>query len=57
VLTAVPAEAATDLAGKTLLRRPLTGVNSYDEAATAFGAAWRENTGCQVDVYRRSRTA
>jgi hypothetical protein len=55
VLTEVPAEAAADLAAKTLLRRPLAGVNSYDEAATAFGAAWRESTGCQVDVHRRMR--
>ena len=55
VLTEVPAGAAADLAAKTLQRRPLAGVNSYDEAATAFGAAWRESTGCRVDVHRRMR--
>jgi GNAT superfamily N-acetyltransferase len=55
LLTAVPAGAAADLAGKTLNGRPVIGVNSYGETAAAFAAAWRERTGCQVDVHRRMR--
>ncbi len=55
LLTAVPPEAAAELAAKTLNGRPLPGVNSYDEAATAFAAAWRDGTGCWVNVYRRMR--
>ena len=55
LLTAVPAEAAADLAARTLNGRPVIGVNSYGETAAAFAAAWRERTGCQVDVHRRMR--
>jgi len=55
LVTAVPAEAAADLAAKTLNGRPVIGVNSYGETAAAFAAAWQERTGCQVDVHRRIR--
>jgi GNAT superfamily N-acetyltransferase len=55
LLSAVPPAAAADLAAKTLAGRPLPGVNSYDEAATAFAAAWRDATGCRVGVHRRMR--
>ena len=55
LLTAVPAEAAADLAAKTLNGRPIAGVNSYEEPARAFAAAWRERTAGQVDVHRRMR--
>jgi hypothetical protein len=55
LVTSVPAEAAADLAAKTLAGRPVVGVNSYDETAAAFAAAWRERTGCRVDVHRRMR--
>jgi ribosomal protein S18 acetylase RimI-like enzyme len=55
LVTAVPGEAAADLAAKTLDGRPVIGVNSYDETAAAFAAAWRARTGCQVDVHRRMR--
>ena len=55
LVTAVPAEAAADLAATTLAGRPVAGVNSYEETAAAFAAAWRERTGCRVDVYRRMR--
>jgi len=55
LVTAVPAEAAADLAATTLAGRPVAGVNSYEETAAAFAAAWRERTGCRVDVHRRMR--
>ena len=55
LLTGVPPEAAADLAAKTLNGRPIAGVNSYEEPAQAFAAAWRERTQCQVDVHRRMR--
>jgi GNAT superfamily N-acetyltransferase len=55
LLTAVPPEAAADLAAKTLTGRSVPGVNSYEKTATAFAAAWRERTGCRVDVGRRTR--
>ena len=55
LVTAVPAEAAADLAATTLAGRPVAGVNSYEETAAAFAAAWRERTGCRIDVYRRMR--
>jgi len=55
LLSAVPAQAAADLAASTLAGRPIAGVNSYAEAATAFAAAWRERTSCQVDLHRRNR--
>ena len=55
LVTAIPAEAAADLAAKTLNGRPVIGVNSYGETAAAFAAAWQERTGCQVDVHRRIR--
>jgi RimJ/RimL family protein N-acetyltransferase len=55
LLTALPAAVAADLAAQTLAGRPLTGVNAYPEAAKAFGAAWREQTGGRVAVHRRMR--
>lgn len=55
VLSAVPAAAAAELAGKTLADRPLTGINGYPEAAAAFGSAWRDGTGGLVEVHRRMR--
>ena len=55
LLTAVHAEAAADLAARTLGGRPIAGVNSYVEMAEAFAAARRERTQCQVDVHRRMR--
>jgi RimJ/RimL family protein N-acetyltransferase len=55
LLTALPAAVAADLAARTLAGRPLTGVNAYPEAARAFGAAWREQTGGRVAVHRRMR--
>lgn len=55
LLTAVPAEAAADLAAKMLADRPLAGVNAHPEVAAAFGDAWRDITGGRVDVRRRMR--
>jgi RimJ/RimL family protein N-acetyltransferase len=55
LLSALPAAVATDLAAQTLAGRPLTGVSAYPEAAEAFGAAWREQTGGRVAVHRRMR--
>ena len=55
LLTALPAAVAADLAAQTLAGRPLPGVNAYPEAAEAFGAAWREQTGGRVAVHRRMR--
>jgi GNAT superfamily N-acetyltransferase len=55
LVTEVPAEAAADLAAKTLNGRRVIGVNSYSETAAAFAAAWREQTHCQVDLHRRMR--
>jgi GNAT superfamily N-acetyltransferase len=55
LVTAVPAEAAADLAAKTLNGCPVIGVNSYGETAAAFAAAWRARTGCEVHVHRRMR--
>jgi GNAT superfamily N-acetyltransferase len=55
VLSAVPATVAAELAARTLAGRPLSGVNAYQEAAMAFGAAWQESTGGQVDVHSRLR--
>ena len=55
MLTAVPAEAAADLAATTLQGRPVAGVNSYEEAASAFAAAWRKRTAGRVHVHRRMR--
>jgi GNAT superfamily N-acetyltransferase len=54
LLTAVPAEAAVDLAA-VLAGRPLSGVNAYPQAAQPFAAAWREATGCLVTPHRRQR--
>lgn len=55
LLTAMPLPAATELAAKALAGRPLSGVNAYDEVATAFAAAWADGTGGQVTVHRRMR--
>src|SRR5215471_21069714 len=55
LLTALPAAVAADLAAQTLAGRPLPGVTAYPEAAKAFGAAWREQTGGRVAVHRRIR--
>ena len=55
LLTAVPATVAADLAAQTLAGRPLPGINAYPEAANAFGAAWREQTGGQVAMHRKMR--
>src|SRR5215468_688377 len=55
VLSALPPAVAADLAAQTLSGRPLTGVNAYPEAAEAFGAAWRQQTGGRVAVHRRMR--
>jgi GNAT superfamily N-acetyltransferase len=55
LLTAVPAAAAADLAATTLDGRPVAGINSYEEPAQAFAAAWRERTQGQVHVHRRMR--
>ncbi len=55
LLSAVPAEAAADLAAKMLAGRPLAGVNSLPEVAAAFGDAWRDITGGRVGVHRRMR--
>jgi GNAT superfamily N-acetyltransferase len=55
LLTAMPLPAATELAAMTLKDRPLTGVNAYDELATAFAAAWTDGTGGQVTVHRQMR--
>jgi GNAT superfamily N-acetyltransferase len=55
LLTGVPTSAASELAAKTLAGRPLTGVNAYDQVATAFAAAWADGTGGQVALHRRMR--
>jgi GNAT superfamily N-acetyltransferase len=55
MLTAVPAEAAAELAATTLQGRPVAGVNAYEEVASAFAAAWRKRTVVQVHVHRRMR--
>ena len=55
LLTAVPATVAADLAAQTLAGRPLPGINAYPEAANAFGAAWREQTGGRVAMHRKMR--
>ena len=55
LLTALPAAVAADLSAQTLAGRPLPGVNAYPEAAEAFGAAWRAQTGGRVAVHRRMR--
>ncbi len=55
VLSAVPAEAAADLAATTLAGRPLAGVNAHQEPAATFASAWSERTGCGVEVHRRTR--
>ncbi|HMD94155.1 MAG TPA: GNAT family N-acetyltransferase [Trebonia sp.] len=55
MLTAVPAEAAADLAATALDGRPVAGVNSYEETASAFADVWRERTKDQVHVHRRMR--
>jgi RimJ/RimL family protein N-acetyltransferase len=56
VLTAVPLEAAADLAAVTMAGRPLGGVNAYPEVAAAFADGWRHrNQAGRVDVYRRQR--
>lgn len=57
VLTAVPADAAADLAAAlaALTGRPLAGVNAGQEAAEAFAATWRDATSSQVAVHSRQR--
>jgi hypothetical protein len=55
LLSALPPAVAGDLAARTLAGRPLSGVNAYPEAAEAFGAAWRQQTGGRVAVHRRMR--
>ncbi len=55
VLTAVPAAVAVELAAGTLAGRRLSGINAYQDAATAFGAAWQESTGGRTGVHRRIR--
>jgi GNAT superfamily N-acetyltransferase len=55
LLSAVPLDAAAELAAKTLAGRPLAGVNGYDEVATAFAAAWADDTGGQATVRMRMR--
>jgi GNAT superfamily N-acetyltransferase len=55
LLSPMPLAAAAELAAKALAGRPLSGVNAYDEVATAFAAAWADGTGGQVTVHRRMR--
>jgi GNAT superfamily N-acetyltransferase len=55
LLSGIPAEAAAELAARTLAGRPITGVNGYAEAARAFSEAWAANTGGAVEVHLRSR--
>lgn len=55
LLSLVPLPAAAELAATTLTGRPLTGVNAYDEVATAFAAGWAGRTGGQVTLHRRMR--
>jgi GNAT superfamily N-acetyltransferase len=54
LLSAVSPEAAADLAA-TLAGRPLAGVNSHQETATAFADAWSRHTGSGVAVHLRTR--
>lgn len=55
LLSPVTAEAAAELAGKTLAARPLAGVNAHEDAATAFSEAWVKNTGGTAEPHLRSR--
>jgi len=54
LVTDVPAAVAEDLAA-VLAGRPLAGVNADRAVAEAFAGAWREATGCQVEVHREQR--
>jgi len=56
VLTAVPVEAAAELAAVTMAARPVGGVNAYPEVAEAFAGGWRSgNQGGRAEVHRRQR--
>lgn len=55
LLSSVPAEAAAELAAKTLAARPLAGVNAHEDAATAFSQAWVKNTGGTAEPHLHTR--
>jgi len=55
VLSGMPAQAAAELAAKTLAGRPISGVTAHADAAAAFSAAWAEHTGGTVKPHLRSR--
>jgi RimJ/RimL family protein N-acetyltransferase len=55
VLSGMPAQAAAELAAKTLAGRPISGVTAHAEAAAAFSAVWAEHTGGTVTPHLRSR--
>ncbi len=55
LLTAVPREAAAELAAITLAGRPLSGVNAAPDVAAAFAGAWRKRTGGSAAEQLRMR--
>jgi hypothetical protein len=55
LLSAVPPDAAADLAARTLAGRPLAGVNGHEQSAAAFAAAWSESADREAVVHLRTR--